>query len=126
MPKAPPPNPMTEENKDAFDLYVRVWRERLGLIDWRVARSRKKTKNMAEVQCFHKDRLVSYRIGDDFGATPVTSKSIESTALHELLHVLLYELVNQSECGLEGDALSSAEHRVINALGHLLMAGDGG
>jgi hypothetical protein len=116
----PAPNPLTPEQVDAFNLYVRVWQERLGLNDWRIVHSRRKTRSMAEVTIHHKARLATYRVGD-FGAEAITPESIEATALHELLHVLLAELTNQAEYGIEGEALESAEHRVIHVLEKLLL-----
>lgn len=120
--KQQPQNQLTEDQCAEFDGYILAWRERLGLTDWRVERSRKRTANMAEVTIHHKDRLASYRIGA-FGGTPITSETIEATALHELLHVLLCELTNQVDYGLTGPALESAEHRVVNTLERLLMEG---
>ena len=117
----PAPNLLTADQHEAFDLYVKEWQERLGLLDWRIERTRKKTKNMAEVVMDHKSRMANYRVGD-FGATPVSPESIESTVVHELLHVLLYELVNQIEIGLTDVALESAEHRVVHVLEKLLLA----
>lgn len=116
----PVPNLLTPEQHDAFDLYVRQWQERLGLQGWRVERSQKKTKNMAEVAVDHKALLATYRVGQ-FGATVVSAESIESTALHELLHVLLYGLVNQVDIELTGQALEAEEHKVIHTLEKLLM-----
>ena len=115
------PNPLTEDDKRAFDGYVKVWQERLGLIDWRIERSKKSTKNMSEVVIYHPNRLANYRIGDDFGATSVTPESLEATALHEVLHVLICELVNQQAYGIDGAVLQSAEHRVVHVLEKLLM-----
>lgn len=116
----PAPNNLTPDQHEAFDLYVKEWQERLGLQGWRIERSRKKTKNMAEVVMDHKSRLAVYKVGD-FGATVVSPESIESTVVHELLHIVLYELINQIEIGLTDVALESAEHRVIHMLEKLLL-----
>lgn len=70
---------------------------------------------MAQVQILFKDRLAVYRIGT-FGNTPITEEALETTALHELLHVLCEELTASSEEGQE-----SSEHRVVNTLEKLLM-----
>ena len=118
-----PPNLLTEEQQEAFSLYLKVWQERLGLQDWRIERSKKATRNMSEVEIFHPNRLALYRIGD-FGAETISELSMESTALHEVLHVLLCELVNQAAYGIEGKALESAEHRVVHVLEKLLLKAD--
>ena len=118
---------LTDDDKAAFDLYLIAWQERLGLQDWRIKRARKPAakSNMAEVKIFHKNRLANVYLGASFGinAQP-TPESLEATALHELLHVLLAELVNQGEYGIEGAALESAEHRVVHVLERLLLKGD--
>ncbi len=116
------PNLLSPEQQREFDACIGLWQRRLGLIDWRIERSRKTTRNMAEVLIHHPDRLALYRVGD-FGAAAITSETIEATALHEALHVLLCELTNSADYGIEGEPLRSAEHRVINVLEKLLLQG---
>lgn len=120
----PPANPLSDSDKEAFDLYLLAWQERLGLQDWRVNRSKRKTAskaNMAETKVYHRNRLANIFLGTDMGGAPVDAHTLESLALHELLHVFLAELVNQIEYGIEGPALDSAEHRVVHVLEKLLM-----
>lgn len=120
----PPANPLSDADKEAFDLYLLAWQDRLGLQDWRVNRSKRKTAsraNMAETKVYHRNRLANIFLGTDMGGAPVTAETLESLALHELLHVFLAELVNQVEYGIEGSALDSAEHRVVHVLEKLLM-----
>lgn len=119
--KKPPPNLLSEADKIAFDAYVQKWQGKLSLADWRFVRSLKKTKELAQIQMWHKDRLASYRIGSDFGSAPVTPASLEATALHEVLHTFVAELVNQISYGITGEVLDSAEHRVVNTLTTLLL-----
>ena len=120
--KKAPPNPVPEHAKDAFDYYIKLWQERLGLMDWRIERSLKKPakRNMAEMLSYLPDRLATYRLADDFGSLPVNERTVEELALHELLHTFLCEVVDQVYYGVDGDALVSAEHRVINTLVKLL------
>ncbi len=117
-----PPNLLTAEQHAEFDREVVRWQRVLGLNDWRVERGRKPSRNMAEVSINYVARLATYRVGD-FGAAAITSATISSTALHEVSHVLLAELKRAAEFGIEGDALDSAEHRVIHTLEKLLGAG---
>ncbi len=123
--KKPPRNPVTADDREAFKTYLLLWQDRLGLQGWRVHLQSKPSPagTMANVESHHKARLANVKLGTDFGGTPVTAESLEGTALHELLHVLLYELCNQVEIGLEGEALDSAEHRVIHVLERLLLKG---
>lgn len=110
-------NRLTAADAKAFHGYIKKWQGLLNLHDWRVERSAKTSKAMAEISMSLGDRLAVYRLGADFGdSTPVTPHSLESTACHELLHVLLHELVNASD-----DSLESIEHRVINTLEKLLV-----
>ena len=112
-------NELTADDCAAFDGYVVKWQKILNLCDWRIERAgRPAAKSMAEV-CFDPGaRLAVYKIGRSFGAAEVTPAALEETALHELLHVLLYDLTSGESSNLE-----SAEHRVINVLEKLLIKG---
>jgi hypothetical protein len=123
--KAEPPNPVTPQGKDCFDLFVRKWQAELNLNDWRIEPSSRPAAkaNMAEVDRFDlKARLATYRVGADFGGTPVTDMSIEQIACHEVLHVFLHELIESARDPAQtDDALASIEHRVIHSLVRVLV-----
>ena len=104
-----------EKQQALFHKYVLKWQRLLNLDDWRIEFSPKPSRSMAQVQILFKDRLAVYRIGT-FGNTPITEEALETTALHELLHVLCEELTASSEEDQE-----SSEHRVVNTLEKLLM-----
>lgn len=113
-------NELTAAHCAAFDGYIVKWQKILNLCDWRIERcSKRSAKNMAEVSFDPCARLAVYRIGRSFGAAPVTPATLEETALHELLHVAFYDLLNAESSTLEG-----AEHRVINMLEKLLIKGN--
>lgn len=123
MPK-PPKNPVSDEAAEKFAAYVATWREVLSLGDWRIGVSEKRSSRrvMAEVCRFDlEQRSATIRIGRDFGNTPVNDETLKETALHEVLHVFLYELIatsiDEGECT---DKVGSAEHRCINVLEKLL------
>lgn len=119
MRKTPVTNELTAADCLTFDGYVAKWQSILNLADWRIERAAKRsTKNMAEVAFDDGARLASYQVGISFGSAPVTAASLESTALHEVLHVLLHDMLET-----EGAALEGAEHRVINILEKLLLKG---
>jgi hypothetical protein len=126
MAKKAPPNPVTQEGRDCFALFVHKWQDALNLNDWRILPSPKPAgkANMAEVFKFDLEaRLATYRIGEDFGGTPVTDMSIEDTALHEVLHVFLFELLQfAGDPSAKPADVASAEHRVIHTLVRLLLA----
>jgi hypothetical protein len=120
-------NPVRPEHREAFQRYLKKWQSALGLTDWRLVVSPKPTKNMADVQIQHDARLARLRFGSDFGATPINEEALESTALHELLHVVLCELRHSVTYGItDEDVLNSSEHRVINMLTALLLSKPGG
>lgn len=77
----------------------------------------KPAKNaMASVEFDVPARLATYRVGD-FGAEQITPESLSKTALHEVLHVFLHDLIAVASDGRSTDEqLESAEHRVINVL----------
>ena len=110
----PVTNPVTEADCLLFDGYIKKWQRLLSLDQWRIERSlRRSKKNMAEVVVNDPGMLVTYRIGLGFGSSPVTPYTLESTALHEVLHVMLREFkMDQSEAN---------EHKVVNMLEKLLM-----
>lgn len=120
------PNPVTQSGRDAFAMYVHRWQDQLNLHDWRIQPSSKPAAkaNMAEVYKLDlQARLATYRIGDDFGGTPVTEASIEDTALHEVLHVFFHELLEFARDPAANDKdVESAEHRVIHSLVRALLS----
>jgi hypothetical protein len=117
--KPAPLNPVTPQGRDCFALYVQKWQSELSLGDWRIELSTKPAakKNMAEVDSFDlAARLATYRIGSDFGNTPVTDMSIEQIACHEVWHVRLHELIEVCRNPASTDEqIASAEHAVIHA-----------
>jgi hypothetical protein len=114
-----PANRLTPEQDALFDERMRYWQNRLGLNDWRVERGSRKTSNMAQVKRYPVDRLAVYATGP-FRNVPATPESIDSTARHEMLHVLLAELVHVVAQTEDGDLQMAAEHRVVNTLEKLL------
>lgn len=104
-----------------FDQFVQKWQTTLSLGDWRIERGQKPAKNaMATVEFNQGARLAVYRLGD-WGGEEITPQSLERTALHELLHILLHDLIDAASDPRSGDEqLEAAEHRVINVLERVL------
>ncbi len=117
-------NEVTAEHAGKFAAYVANWCETLSLGDWRIVVSDKRAtrKVMAEVYKFDlEQRSASIRLGKDWGNHPVTDAELNKTALHEVLHVFLFEVITTAQVkDVDPDTLSSAEHRVINVLERLL------
>ena len=121
MPKAV--NRPSAQQADEFDKYIKHWQQVLNLMDWRLERSSKPVRAaMAAMQCDGQARLGTYQLGD-FGAATINEESLSMTALHECLHVFLFDLISTAQDRLASpDQLDAAEHRVINVLERVLYA----
>ena len=121
------PNIPTPEDAKLFALSVRKWQQVLSLGDWRIEKGSKPAKQaMASVEFTPNARLAVYRIGD-FGAEKITPESIDKTALHELLHIFLHDLMVVSQDPKSSqDEIEMQEHRVINLLENLLFRNSNG
>jgi ABC-type iron transport system FetAB ATPase subunit len=107
-------NVPNKEQSELFHRYMVYWQQKLGLLDWRIEKHNKLVKGAMACVSFDQDaRLVSYQLGD-FGGEEINDVSLKTTALHEALHILLYDLINSHDD--EGE-----EHKVINVLEKLLM-----
>lgn len=115
------PNTLTPEQVELFNQSIKKWQQVLSLGDWRIEKGTKPAKNaMASVEFTESARLAVYRIGD-FGAEKITTESIDRTALHELLHVFLHDLMTvASDPKSSAEDIEMQEHRVINLLENLL------
>jgi hypothetical protein len=120
------PNKPNEQQAKQFDEFVRHWQQLLNLQDWRIEKGIKPARGaMASVECDSPARLAIYRLGD-FGAEAITDSSLSHTALHEVLHIFLYELIAAAQDQkTTPEQLESAEHRVINVLERVLGGIDG-
>jgi hypothetical protein len=104
-----------------FAQSVRKWQQVLSLGDWRIEKGTKPAKQaMASVEFNDSARLATYRLGD-FGSEKITSESLNKTALHELLHVFLHDLLTVATDPKSSDEdIEMQEHRIINLLENLL------
>jgi hypothetical protein len=117
----------TSQDAEFFALCVKKWQSILHLGDWRIEKGMKPAKQaMASVEFNESARLATYRLGD-FGAEEITNESLETTALHELLHVMLHDLLAAAQDPKSSqDDIDKQEHRVINLLERLLMKDSNG
>jgi len=120
---AKPQNRLSAEQAAEFDEWIKHWQQILNLNDWRIERSNKPARAaMASMQCDGQARLGVYQLGD-FGSAAINSESMSMTALHECLHVFLFDLISTAQDRLSSpDQLDAAEHRVINVLEKVLYA----
>ena len=117
----------TPEDAAHFAQSVRKWQQVLNLGDWRIEKGLKPAKNaMASVEFNEGARLATYRLGD-FGAEKITPESLDQTALHELLHVFLHDLMTVAQDPRSNpEQLEAEEHRVVNLLEKLLSKDSNG
>ena len=117
----------TPEDAQLFAQSVRKWQQVLSLGDWRIEKGSKPAKEaMASVEFNQTARLATYRLGD-FGAEKITPDSLDRTALHELLHIFLYDLLCVATDPKSSDEeIEMQEHRVINLLENLLSKDSNG
>jgi hypothetical protein len=117
----------TPENAELFAQSVKKWQQVLSLGDWRIEKGIKPAKQaMASVEFNQTARLATYRLGD-FGAEKITPDSLDKTALHELLHIFLHDLMCVATDPKSSDEdIEMQEHRVINLLENLLTKDSNG
>jgi hypothetical protein len=122
MPNIPTPNDI-----DLFAQSVKKWQQVLSLGDWRIEKGMKPAKAaMASVEFNQTARLATYRLGD-WGAEQITPDSLNKTALHELLHIFLHDLMCVATDPKSSDEeIEMQEHRVINLLENLLSKDSNG
>ena len=117
----------TAQDAKIFAQSVKKWQQVLSLGDWRIEKGSKAAKQaMASVEFNEGARLATYRLGD-FGAEEITPESLDKTALHELLHIFLHDLVSvATDPKSTEDEIEMQEHRVINLLENLLTKDSNG
>ena len=117
----------TQQDAELFAQNVKKWQQVLSLGDWRIEKGSKPAKEaMASVEFNQTARLATYRLGD-FGAERISPESLDRTALHELLHIFLYDLLCVATDPKSSDEeIEMQEHRVINLLENLLSKDSNG
>lgn len=118
-------NKPNAEQAKLFDEYVGKWQSILSLGDWRIERVKNRSArgSMAMVEFDNGQHLASYKLGD-FGGEEITPASLEKTAIHELLHIFLHDLIlTAQDRNATEEQLEVAEHRVINVLEKILAEG---
>ena len=115
-------NPVSPADALLFDSYMTKWQSILNLNDWRIERGAAAASRgaMASVEFNAPARLATYRLGD-FGAEAVTPKSLQTTCVHELLHVVLYDLMDAVFNRHAPEVIEAAEHKVINLFEKILL-----
>ena len=100
---------------DAFAFSVEHWIDKLGLKDWYIETKHDRGGTDCEAQVEYDKNTRHATFTYYSAATP--SHSIERLALHEVLHLLMGDLIPE-DCG---DDVAREEHRVIERLLHVLL-----
>jgi hypothetical protein len=121
-----PPILLTKKHRADFAAFMSKWQGLLNLRDWRIGLSGVHASPSVLAVAFKREldaRLASIRLPKEWNEnTPPTHANLEDTALHEILHVFLHELLQfASAPGADEDDIMSAEHRVVQTLVHLLL-----
>lgn len=123
-------NYLSPEQVEYFWTCLFGWQERLGLNDWRITRSPDEPKGRVQCEMAKWDfeqRQVTCRLKHNWFNSNVNETTIEQTAVHELLHVMLANLIETAKVVGTSDAdLLYEEHGVINRLEQLLVPGERG
>jgi hypothetical protein len=115
-------NIVTAADAVLYHHLVTKWQALLNLQDWRIVRSPKQIRSaMSDISISVEDHCALYRLGKNFGDEEVNLQSLESTACHELLHVLLAELITMAQARVPDDVLMAMEHRIVITLEKLLV-----
>jgi hypothetical protein len=114
-------NAPTQEQIDYFFSRVAHHQVRLNLQDWRMENSGRFAGKgcLADVGVSKDDKLAVISIGRDWLSMPINEKTLNETALHEVLHVFLNALIDAAQ-SRDASLLSSEEHSVVVVLEKLL------
>jgi hypothetical protein len=106
----------TKEQEDYFFDRVNFHAKELNLQDWHIGRSKRRPKDcMADVDISWEDKTASVALGTGWGNTEINEKTLNATALHEMLHVFFKPLMEACTTG-NPLLMASAEHSVIAVL----------
>lgn len=120
--KSKPKYTVTENHFKKFKFYINTWKKNLGLLSWCISVKQGDTANIAET---HFDEDISGKICTviipKYWSIEPTDKNLESVSIHELLHVLLYDLVLYARSHpLDQIGIMEKEHEVVNTLESIL------
>jgi hypothetical protein len=64
----------------------------------------------------------SVLLGNNWRSMPVTSHNLEATAVHELMHILLYDLIEYARTHPEDESgILEKEHEVVNRIEQIVI-----
>jgi hypothetical protein len=114
-------NAPTDEQIQYFFNRVKHYQSLLNLNDWRIENSGYKAGRgcLADVGVSEEDKLAVVSIGGDWGPMPISEKTLNETAAHEVLHVFLRTLITACQ-SRDPTAIATAEHSAVIILEKIL------
>ena len=94
------------------------------MLHWRVAISKQSLKTcMAMTDKFDNDQhSCRIRLGTNWPHEHPTDEQIEQLAVHELLHILFHDLIEEATTpGHDQSKVGALEHHIINVLERVLL-----
>lgn len=82
---------------ESFQRYCHLWADRFGLLDWQIryehrSHNRDGRKFFATTDAHPHSRLAVVALSVSWPGLTVTAERLDSTALHEILHIVLAEM----------------------------------
>lgn len=113
----------TKQDFDKFKSFVLEWQNTLGLTDWHIYFNHTKLDNsFADTACSASGRGVMIRFSTSWEDRPVVDKELRECALHECLHIVTAELLNEARARFADEyTLEAAEHSVVTRLTNVIM-----
>lgn len=115
----------TKKDYALFKGYCDVWLKKLGLNRWAVYYYHEEIEEAYAQTVWNINGMcASIRLSTHWDeGRELNNKTLEQLALHEVLHVLLAELINHAEDRYTKDGdIQAAEHAIIRQLENTLLA----
>jgi hypothetical protein len=126
----PSKNLTTKKDYRLFRKEVLKWQAKLGLADWRLDFFHQDSDNDDKTRgwfCHRGSFVANIGLSKNWGEDEITNEKIKETALHEILHTLLGEIMWLAENRNTPQGLGDIEeHRIIRRLESAFLGGDAG
>jgi len=114
----------TKAHFKIFETAVRKWATDLGLRDWEIfIKHEADAPDALATLSKNSGRTVWIGLAQDWGKThKITKLAMQRTALHEVCHLLLYDLVEAAKerCIKDGE-IEELEHKLVYLLENVLL-----
>ena len=97
------------------------WQKELGLINWGVVFTHEETDNRAQTGYVVSGASATINLSTDWGDDKIDQESLNRTAFHEVLHLLLAPLVCESMVFYNAKYIDGLEHAIIQTFTNLYL-----